>query len=395
MKKFIIGISISIIAIAAGVFVYRYQIIQYSADKIIRSCLPEYVRVEKIVFDAKSGKIVLAGFRILNPPNFSGNYLLEISEVSAGYRMKGKSLGEGFEILDPVFKRPILNIERLDDGRLNLSEMQGVLSKKTGSAPGSSEKSNTATPVSGISAPRLITLPDKYLFRDGKVIFVDRFRFSKPNMLTFENVNAEVSVRFDDTSSRLLSLASVGEGNVNGKAQETVKWDIGLDPAAPRLTMSSRFNVSGVEITPFEPYYDKYSPLVFRSGLFSGTLIFDFNNGNIGSSNEVHLKDFQFYVKPGYENAQFWDTTVPDLVKYFTSPYGEVVFDFKIKGEMQNPQFYLGPISKRALASMAVDKISSAIESMSKAQGAEGGSKSDLEKAKEYIDLFKGLVNKK
>ena len=240
----------------------------------------------------------------------------------------------------------------------------------------------------------LIKLPESYLLKNGRIIFMDRFGLSKPHMLTFDNVDAVISLKFNDRYSKVLKLNSTGQGDVNGQPGEVVKWDIGMDPTAPKLTMSNRFEVHGVEITPFEPYYYKYSPLVFTNGTFSGTLVFDFDNGNIGSTNEVHLKDFRFYVKPGYENAQFWETTVPDLVKYFTSPYGEIVFDFKIKGDMQNPKFYLGPISKQALASMAVDKISSALGNMSKSQG-QGGPKNDLEKAKEYIGLFKGMINKK
>lgn len=128
---------------------------------------------------------------------------------------------------------------------------------------------------------------------------------------------------------------------------------------------------------------------MFKAGRFSGSLIFNFDNGMIGSSDELRLSGLKFAVKPGYENAQFWQTTVPDLVKYFTTPYGEVVFDFKIKGDMDDPKFFLGPKSKEALIAMAVDKISDAIQ-----KNASGGQKSDIEKAKDYIDMFKGFLKK-
>jgi hypothetical protein len=80
-------------------------------------------------------------------------------------------------------------------------------------------------------------------------------------------------------------------------------------------------------------------------------------------------------------------------VKYFTSPYGDIVFDFKIKGEMSAPRFYLGPISKQALTAMAVDKISEAIQ---QASGKEGSVKNaDLKKAGEYIDIVRGILKKR
>ena len=102
--------------------------------------------------------------------------------------------------------------------------------------------------------------------------------------------------------------------------------------------------------------------------------------------------DLKFSVKEGYENAQIWETTVPDIVKYFTSPYGEIIFDFKIKGDMSDPKFYLGPKSKEAIISMAVDKISAAIQK--NAGSGTGAPKSDIEKAQQYIDMFKGLIKK-
>jgi hypothetical protein len=170
-----------------------------------------------------------------------------------------------------------------------------------------------------------------------------------------------------------------------------IKWNVSWNPAAPKLTMSNRFEVSNVDILPFEPYYDKYSPFVFKTCFLSGTLIFDFDNGNIGSTNEVKLSKPLFYIKHDFENAQVFETNVPDLVKYLTSSFGDVVFDFKIKGDMSSPKFFLGPISKEAIARMAIDKISSI---MSKA-GNSNEEASEIDKAKQYIDMFKGLIKSK
>ncbi len=95
-----------------------------------------------------------------------------------------------------------------------------------------------------------------------------------------------------------------------------------------------------------------------------------------------------------------WDTS------FFKTEFyeGDIVlraiyapFDFKIKGEMSDPKFYLGPISKQALTSMAVDKVSEIVQEMTKPKSQGEGAaapKSDIEKAKEYIELFKGLIKK-
>ena len=101
-----------------------------------------------------------------------------------------------------------------------------------------------------------------------------------------------------------------------------------------------------------------------------------------------------FSVKEGAESSQFFETSVPDLIRYFTTTSGDVVFDFKIKGDMNSPRFYLGPISKRALTSMVIDKISSyAINQITKpADAATGGT---IDKTKDYINMFRELIKKK
>ncbi|MCX5686377.1 MAG: DUF748 domain-containing protein [Candidatus Omnitrophica bacterium] len=396
MKKILIALIVIAAAAATAIFIYRYQLVQYSADKIIRSRLPGYVKIDTIIFDARASRVSFKGFRILNPPDFANKNLLEIEEVSCSYKMNGMNIAEGFEIYDPVFRRFLLNIEHLSNGKLNLTEMSASLQDNLPKSEAPGRPSNIADKAAAKAVSDFIKLPEQFSITDGRIIFTDRFRMSRPYILSFENINGNIFLRFDERYTRVLGVNSTGEGLFNGRQGEVIKWDIKFDPTAPRLTMSNRFEVWNLEITPLEPYYDRYSPLVFKNGVFSGLLIFDFDNGRIGSTNEIHLADFRFYVKPGYENAAFWETTVPDLVKYFSTPSGEIVFDFKIKGDMENPQFYLGPISKQALAAMAIDKISSAIQSLSNKgpSASPGGPKSDIEKAKEYIDLFKGMIKK-
>lgn len=401
IKKLLITIVVLIAVMGTAIFLYRYQILRYSAETIIRKILPDYVKIDGINFDFKGKKIVLSGFKITNPPGFSQPYLVSIDKISCLYAMKGKSVLDGLEVASPALQGLLLNIERLRDGRLNITEMDKVFNKTKSAAPQTaavSKKAGAEGAVSSLMGDRkisdIIKLPERFSVNNGKMIFVDKFVGTRPHVITFENISADLLLQLDDSYTRALNIASTGEGSINGNKRERLEWNVGFNPAIPRLTMSNRFVVSGVELLTFEPYYDKYSPFIFKSGRFSGTLVFDFDNGNIGSTNEVHLSGISFLIKRGYEGAAFWETNVEDLAKYFTSPSGDIVFDFKIKGDMSKPSFYLGPISKQAIASMAIDKISQAIESASKQGGTGTGGQSDLDKAKGYIDMFKGLIDK-
>ncbi len=393
VKKIVIAALALIILIIASVFVYRYQILQYSAESIIRKYLPDYIKISVIKFDFVKGDVILGGFRIVNPPHFSKEYLIEIEKIECRYKLRGKNIMDGIEISSPVLSNAVLNIERLGDGRINLVEVQAMIAGAPAGAPGIAQVSPQAdkTPAQpGKNNLRAIaTLPETFKIRNAQVRIIDRLVRPTPTMITLEDINTDLTLKLDQSYTRALEIGSIGAGVVGGDPTQVVNWTVRFNPTTPRLTMSSRFDVAGVIIPQFEPYYDRYSPFVFREGRFSGLLIFDFDNGMIGSSDELRLSDLRFFVKPGYENAQFWQTTVPDLVKYFSTPYGEIVFDFKIKGDMAKPEFFLGPKSKEALVSMAVDKISEVIGKQAEASG-----NSDLKKAKDYVDLFRGLINK-
>lgn len=403
MKKIIIWCAIFLCIVAAVAYICRYQILQHSIDAIVRNSLPAYVKIDAVRIDVKSGKIVLAGLKVLNPEPFSRKYLLEVRDLSFGYKVMGSTILDGIEVEDVVMHSPVLVVERTRDGLINLNEFQKVLKQaaekaESKKAAGSS-KVRLASAVSGSKQSiQMVKLPETVSVKDGKMLIIDAFVISTgSHMITLENIEATVSIKFNSSYTQMLKVASKGQGCLNGHREEVLGWTTSLDPTAQNLTMANRLDASGLDIMPFRPYYDKYSPFVFERGKFTGTLIFDFDNGNIGSTNEIHLKDLSFKVKEGYENAQFWGTTVQDLAKYFTSSFGEVIFDFKIKGPMSDPRFYLGPISKKAVTSMVIDTISSAIQQAGGPTGEQSpvpAGKSDIEKAKEYIDLFKGLIKK-
>ncbi len=406
LKSIIIKLAIIIAIIGIIAFVWRYQILQYSAEKLVRKSLPDYITVEKMSFDFRNSRIVFGGMKILNPPNFYEKYLIEIGEVECRYKIKGGNILSGLEIFSPIIRKPVLYIDRLSDGRTNLQEMPSFMQKadQINRAPRKASGGGEAGKGFGKAGAAdhgnlagIVKLPEDFIVKDGKVIFMDGMVRPGPYMITLDGIESNLKLKLDSTYVRAMNIATTGSGFINGHPNQTIKWDTKYDPTTPALTMSNNFTVSGVDILTFLPYYDKYSPFVFGKGYFSGSLIFDFDNGSIGSNDEILLSQMSFSVKKGYENAQFLETTVPDLVKYFTSKSGDIIFDFKIKGPISNPQFYLGPLSKQAVAAMAIDKISQALKEASGNQAnpqgaAASGPKSDIDKAAQYIKMFKGLL---
>jgi hypothetical protein len=400
-KIFMIFILIIVIALCA-IYLYRHALIQYYAEKIIHENLPSYVKIDKVRFDFGINKISFVNFKVLNPPGFSSDYFIKIKEISCKYGLRGGKIKNGIEISDVLFNGADIELERLKDGRINAVEMGSFV--KNGSA-----KESTPSPAQGSANNALseirtklqrnvklsdyFKMPGSFVIKDARIAFMDRLPYDKPHLITIDYVNGDVTITLDENYSKILALTFILEGNVDESKKQTIRWAASLNPTTPRITMSNRFNVSNMDLLAFEPYYDRFAPFIFYKGRFSGTLIFDFDNGSIGSSNEIKLSNLEFAVKPGLENSQMWETNVQDLMQYFTTTSGDIVFDFKLKGDMSKPVFYLGPISKRALTSMAIDKMASyAVKQVSK----QGDNASDtVDKAKGYIDLFKNLVNKK
>lgn len=398
IKKLIIAIVILIAIALAALYFYRHTIIKHYTEKLIRENLPGYIQIDKVNFDFANSKVSLNNFRVLGPPGFSPKYVVEVKEMSCKYGILGKWIPRGLEIHSALLNGADIRVERLRNGRVNVAEMENFIQ----SFPPKVSKPSTdhaqrsmpkAEPSTQLNLSNLIKLPTTFDIKNSRFIFIDKVPYTNPYFTTVESINGQASIQFADNYSKITNLSFAIAGNLNGNKRETIQWTASLDPTRPKLTMSNRFEVSDLDLLVFEPYYDQFSPFVFKRGRFSGALVFDFNNANIGSTNEIHLSNLAFTVKPGMENSQMWETTVPDLLNYFTTTSGDIVFDFKLKGSMDKPEFYLGPISKRALTSMALNKVTSfALEQMSKQGGASG---SDIDKAKEAIDMFKGFLKRK
>jgi hypothetical protein len=159
------------------------------------------------------------------------------------------------------------------------------------------------------------------------------------------------------------------------------------------LTMMGTYKLREVDITQFRPYYDEYSPVEIESGRCSGTLVFNFDNGNIGSTNTLQLTNFRFRVKSGNYGARYWAVAIPEVIKYLESSPGKIIFDFKIKGNMRDPRFYPGPHVEKAIQNVAIDKISDVIKGFRNEERGNGtGGESDVDRV---MGIVKGFLKKK
>ncbi|MFH1879028.1 MAG: DUF748 domain-containing protein [Candidatus Omnitrophota bacterium] len=393
MKKAGIALLILLFAAIGVIYHYRFDIFQFSAETMIMKMLPDYIDIDRVIFDLKNGKLMVKGFSVKNPSGYEKKYLATIETVTCRYKMRGKNILDGLEVTEIEGDLPVINIERKRDGKMNVNEMGGLMATP---APAVTKKAVTrektpydTRPSGKMTISDIIKLPDTIHIVNGKVFFEDRAVMRAPYLLSFENVNGDITLKLSAEYTRVLSVSSVGNGFVNNKPGQRINWVISLDPLTSALTMSNRFEVSTVDITLFKPYYDRYSPIDIQSGLFSGTLVFDFDNGNIGSTNTVEITGLRFTEKQGGDAALFWDVSLTDVIKYLESSPGRIIFDFKIKGDMRHPNFYPGPRVKEAIQGMVVDKVSNLFSG-----GKDSGSGTEMTDAEKVVDVLKGFLRK-
>ncbi len=402
MKKIALVLLVLLIAAVLAVYHYRDEIFRLSADVIIRKTLPDYISVENVVLDMERSTLELEGLYIKNPRGYRNRYFAEIASIKCGFQKKGETILDGIEITGILCDGVRINIERLRDNRLNVNEMGEVMktsSSKPGEPAGGGQREDAkSNPIkerflarNKIKLEDFIKLPETININNGKLLFFDEAVGAKPYLLIFEKIESEVGLQLSHDLKDVLRVSSRGRGIIDGSDSQTVEWVVSIDPKEKELTMSNRYEVRDVDITLFAPYYSEYSPIEVKKGRFSGSMVIDFDHGNIGSTNKLILKDVEFTEKKEGMSG-FWQTDMlPQIIDYLRSSSGEIIFDFKIKGEMSRPVFFPGPHVKKAIQNAVVDKIMGAVGGEEQGGTDSGQGSSDAEKV---IDLLRGMMQK-
>jgi len=395
MKKILLAIFLLLMAIGIYIYAFRHDIMKYSIDKLIQNNLPPYAAVENIHFDFAQGIITIKGLAIKNPELFQDKnmYLAYISDITCKYKLQGKTILEGIEVTSIAANRATINIERLRNGKLNLNEMSNMMDPRPDKNGGEPHISNVPGPANEaraeISPGKLIKLCNSIIITDSEVIFTDHMYSG--HTIAINDVSSTVVLNMDANYSQVLELRSDGSGSVNNNSSERIEWIVRWEPSAPQLTMSNRLELTNVNVTVFEPYYEKYSPVNIETARCSGILVFDFDNGILGSNNILKFKNLKFKVKSINQNASPWQANVEDIIRYLETSDGDIIFDFKIKGPMNDLKFYPGSKLTQALKQLAINKFTNMLTA-GQANTVGSVANAGETQAENVLETIKGLL---
>ena len=248
MKKVGIVILAVFIALAGVVYYFRYDIFQFSAESIIKKMLPKYVSVSRIIFDLKNGVMQVKGFGIKNPRGFQDKFLASIDSVTCRYKMRGKTILDGIEVTDIEAAGPVINIERLSSGQLNVNEMGKMMETEEGKEPAKPKAEKREKAASGKGISDIIKLTNTISITGGKLALLDKAVSRRPYQLTFEGASGNITLDLSGDYKNVLSAATKGKGFINGDPAQRIDWTITLNPQTKKLTMGNRFEVNNMDI---------------------------------------------------------------------------------------------------------------------------------------------------
>ncbi len=401
MKKIFLFLMLVIPLILAVAWYLRHDIVKFSLDVALQRSLPANISVERIVLDIPGGRVDLYGISAQNPPGFPEEELFRSDVVTARFRMRGRNLLRGFEVTDVEVHSPRVFAERLRNGTLNFENFEPA---PPGGPPsrlpivevkpfsGEMERGTETGIAWGLSEVLILREPLPVEIKEGRLTFRDDMVAESPFYVMFGGVETIVHLTIDD-SFQVSHVRTNGHGFIDDDPSQKVRWRISADLTEPHLRMSSRVKPENVDLVPFKPYYDRYAPVDISSARVSGTIIYDLHAGRVGSDNTLILRDLEFSRKDPGRVSGFWEASITDIVRYLESAPGEVVFDFKIKGPLDNPSFYPGPNVSRAMQRMAVDTIGQIIRGVVDPgeDAPEPSGKSDVERA---IGIFQDLIRR-
>jgi hypothetical protein len=364
----IIVVLALILAIGLTAYVYwnKQDILDKGLDSILKRRLPGYIELDSLKVNLQRGSIAIKGFKLRNPKGFNSPYLAEIADVNALYTQVDKrNILRGISLSDIELSGARIFLERNKKGTLNIEGMEGVLKDtRPREKPGIKTRldglvSYLLGPVKNIG--QLLHIDPVFNINNGTFFFKDYYIDTTGYSTTVEEISGTIKIDLRGDLKGIDYIISQGHGLVNARQGQSLTWAMSYNPTNPRLTMSNTFDIEGVDITHFKPYYDRYSPFIFKKGSASGRLVLNLDNGQIGSDNEILFSGFEIEQKQDHSFNRFWPSGADDLYRYFSSEQGDIVFDFKIKGPMDEPRFYLGSKTKRALAYMVFDKVTDRI----------------------------------
>lgn len=380
-KKFFIFIGTVIIL----AFLAQLIVAPYLKDIIARKAkdaLGVEVSIGNCALSILKGRIVLEDVNVPSP-QYKDEYLIKVKELSVDFYLIPLLFKK--EILQVLsLTRPELILHRDETGTLRFPQF-----KKT-----QEDKKSKAKTESQILIKRL-------LVKKGSLKLVDHKVTTPPTVTTFSDINCDIVNSLSLAERKVLThidakgkIEEQGKFSINGKGNFLLK---------PR-SFDGDMKFESVPLPKFTPYYGENLSIIVKSGdlnLDSKALC---DKENLDIKNTVRIENVD--VEPIGDPSQtiLFELRTADVIKYLKDEKGVIgPFEFEVGGNLEKPEFRLGPAIQRALKQAMMrsiydgvqqllenpERAGEKIEEIGKILGGEAG-----EKAKKIGEQLQKILGK-
>lgn len=380
MKKFFIVIGVLII-LAFLVQLLAAPYLKGLITKKAKEALGVEVTIGNCALSVLQGKVVLENLTVPNP-QYKDEYLI-----------KAKELGVDLYLIPLLFKKQILQALLLTQPELILHRDEtGTLQtpqfkKPEGKEPAKETKSEI--------------LIKRLLVKNGNLKLVDHFASRPPTVITFSDINCDIINSLSIIDGKVMtSIDMKGKIEERGKFSINGKGDLLLKPRSFDLNIK----LESVPLPKFTPYYGENLSILVKSGnlTLDSKALCDKENLNVKNTVKIENVDVEPIGDP--TQTLLFELRTADVIKYLKDENGAIgPFEFEVAGNLEKPEFRLGPVIQRALKQAMMrsvydgvqrilenpEKAKEKIEEIGKILGGEAG-----EKAKKIGEQLQKILGK-
>lgn len=399
LKKIFLVLLIIFAFMAASIYIFRANIKQYAVNAILKSFPLPNVALANVNYDETTGKLNLEEIKVKNPKGFTNEYIMEADSVDMDISITTKPQLQ-LDINDIGITNPVFYLERSRNGKWNFQEFQ----KSNAASPdGAAGDGSALLKKEGgfnfikeaFAAERetksQVVLPRTINIKAGTIHFLDNFiAADKTHRVDFAPIAGLISLNYAPDKKSYNKISFNGSCNIAGNPNQIIKGNLEIYPMKEAPSYSLEFNAYDVPLATIKPYLDRHTPFIVRQGSFNVASKVKAVNGAIDGDYTMELMNLDFTVNPQKSNIPFLETSVKKLTLYLTNQKGNVIIDFKQKGEAGGKIYWaLGPIAKRAIGLMAIDTVIDVINAIEKGRTPGEALPGDI--PPEVIDIFRGI----
>jgi len=193
---------------------------------------------------------------------------------------------------------------------------------------------------------------------DSRVRFSDSYIARRPAVAIFDGISLQF--RSSGAGQNVIRATCSAEARVPSERYASGALALRANMAIyeDRVNLDAQIDAQVVDLAFLCPYINRYTPFIFRGGLFSCAGDLRFYNNRLDSPNTIVFHAIDMSVKPYAENAQFLEASVDKLVPYLESRRGEIIFDFYLTGPLGHITAGVGPRVRNAIGMATMAEMS-------------------------------------